>query len=346
MMRHAFLYGVLAVGLSTQAQEPVYRWGADATNEFADRRIERLLDMGDQGFVLLRVAEDATTVKHFWLERFDRSLRSLGTQELAFNNGVMGNAYFLDEVVAVNGALYAFITHWDKAAGKHSLAVHGLGFDGAMGNGLELDVITAEKMGNRGAFRWSFSPDGNKLLVLSELPFAKDAKEELRLSCFNVPAMTRIWQQVQTLEWPADKAPQNSIALDDQGHAYLFKKSWQKPAWQYALYAADGQGGWKSHRPKSMDGKEIEDQRLMIGADGACFLYALYTLDPSAYSRKVHGSWYARFAPDGSLATDNATSWPADLVARMSGDRMAEKGEQSYVDDLHIKDILFRTDGR
>lgn len=336
----------MAMGLTTWAQEPVYRWGADATNDFTERRIERLLDMGDQGFVLLRVAEDATTVRHYWLEHFDRNLASRGSQAIAFNNGVMGDAYFLDEVVAVNGGLYAFVTHWEKAAGKHTLTVHGLGFDGRLGNGVELDVISAEKMGNRGSFRWSFSPDGAKLLVLAELPFVKDTKEQLRLSCFNVADMARLWQQPRTLEWPADKAPRNHIAVDDQGTAYIYKASWQKPAWKYALFAMDGKGSWKEHYPAHMEGVEVLDHRLLIGPDGACILYALFTREPSAYSRKVNGSWFARFGPDGVLTKDESSSWPVDLVARQSGERNAQKGELSFVDDLFIKDLLFRTDGR
>jgi hypothetical protein len=345
-MRYLVLFNALALGVALQAQEPVYRWGEEATNDFAERRVERLLDLGDQGFVLLRVAEDATTVRHFWLERFDPALKSLGMQEIAFNNGVMGDAYFLDEVMAVNGGLYAFITHWDKAAGKHTLAVHGLGFDGVLGNGKELDVITAEKMGNRGSYHWSFSPDGNKLLVLAELPFVKGAKEEVRLSCFSVPNMARSWQQQQALEWEADKSPKNDIIVDDNGHAYLFKQTWQKPVWNYALYATDGKGTWKSHRPKGLEGKQVEDHRLAIGPDGKCFIYALYTVDPSSYTRKIHGNWYARFAADGTLAEDRGASWSPDLLAYMSGKKMAEKGDLSFVDDLHIKDILFRTDGR
>ena len=32
----------------------------------------------------------------------------------------------------------------------------------------------------------------------------------------------------------------------------------------------------------------------------------LYTTEPSNYDKRVHGSWYALFGPDGSLAVDRA----------------------------------------
>ena len=236
------------------AQEPVYRWGPPATNDHIERRIEQLLSLGDQGFVLLRTAEDATTVKHYWLEHYDRTLRQTGTQTVLFNGGVMGDAYFLDEVRAVNGALYAVVSHWDKAAGEHSLAMHTLGMDGVLGDGRVLDVIKAEKMGNRGNFITSISPDGNTLLVLSELPFEKKAMEQVRLTCYSLPNYEQLWQQEKTLEWEADKAAWNEAVVDNAGHGYIFKKTWQKPDWQYALYAVDGAGGWKAHRPAGRKG--------------------------------------------------------------------------------------------
>ena len=65
-MRVLGLAGLLALGVA-QAQEPVYRWGPPVTNDHTERRIERLLALGDDGFVLLRTLTDATTVKHYWL---------------------------------------------------------------------------------------------------------------------------------------------------------------------------------------------------------------------------------------------------------------------------------------
>jgi len=345
-MRRPFAVIALAGALVAQAHEPVYRWGPPATNDFTERRVERLLDLGDQGFVLLRVSQDATTVKHFWLERFDRTLASVGMREVAFNGGVMGDSYDLDEVLTINGKLYAFVTHWEKAAGKHTLLLHPLDPEGVLAEGQVLDVVMAEKMGNNGRFIRALSPDGSKLLVLTELPFEKGTKERLRMTCYATADRKVIWKHEQTLEWEADKGLHNHVAVDDAGRAYLFKKTWQKPVWRYALYATDGKGSWKAHPANQLEGKELTDHRIAIGADGACFVYALYTTEPSAYVKKVHGSWYAGFAADGSLEVDLAKSWPADMVALFSGDRIANDAAKSHVDDLRIKEILHRDDGK
>ncbi len=344
-VRHFIAIIALVLWGGVQAQEPVYRWGPPATNDHPERRIEQLLAIGDQGFVLLRVAEDATTVKHYWLERYDTALRQVGTQEVFFNGGVMGDAYFMDRVLVVNGTIYALVSHWDKGAGEHSVAMHTLGLDGVLGEGRILDVIKAEKMGNRGNFIVSVSPDGGKLLVLSELPFEKKTNEKLRLTCYALPSYAQLWQEEHTLEWEADKGLRNEAIVNDAGHAYLFKATWQKPNWEYALYSTDGAGNWRSFRPKGLEGKQIDDHRLAIGPDGNGFVYALYTTEPSNYDKKVHGSWYARFASDGSLPVDGVKPLTSDLVADISGDRVAGKAEGGHVDDLRIKDILHRSDG-
>jgi hypothetical protein len=327
------------------AQEPVYRWGPPATNDFPERRIERLLALGDQGFVLLRASEDATTVKHYWLERYSSTLEFKGSTEVPFNVGVMGDAQFLDEVTVVNGTIYAFVSHWNKAAGKHALLVKELGLDGKLTDIAELDMIQAEKMGNRGTYRRAISDNGTKLMVLSELPFVKGTKEKIRLTCFALPTMERLWSHEQELEFEADKGAAQEVAVDDVGRAYLYKKSWQKPVWVYRLYGYDGKGNWKTHPVSGPEGMELEDVHLGFDGDNACVVYATYTTKPSAYSKELHGSWYARFGYGLDLETSRMQPWPVDMVAHFSGVANAGNIDKAKLDDFGVKDVLHRSDG-
>ncbi len=73
----------------------------------------------------------------------------------------------------------------------------------------------------------------------------------------------------------SDKAVHNDVVVDNSGHAYMFKKIWRSRM-AYALYATDGKGSWKAHQPAGLEGKQIEDHRITVGPDGACFVYALY----------------------------------------------------------------------
>jgi hypothetical protein len=81
-------------------------------------------------------------------------------------------------------------------------------------------------------------------------------------------------------------------------------------------------------QPKGLQGKQIEDHRLTVGPDGACFVYALYTTEPSGVtSRRVHGTWYARFASEmGSVATDRAEASAPRHGRRL--ERRAHRGKR------------------
>jgi hypothetical protein len=346
MRKQLLVLSAVVLSSFVQAQEPVYRWGPPATNDHPERRIERMLALGDDGFVLLRASEDATTVKHYWLEHYDGSLAHQATVEVPFNVGVMGDAQFLDDVTVVNGVIYAFVTHWNKAAGEHTLKLHELDLGGSLKELATLDVIKAEKMGNRGTYRWSFSSNGSKLMVLSELPFVKGTMEKLRLTCYGLPQVEKLWAHEQELEFEADRGAAQQVAVDDVGRAYLYKKSWQKPLWVYRLYGYDGKGSWKSHPVTGPEGMELEDVHLGFDPANACVVYATYTTKPSAYSKELHGSYFARFGYGLDLETSRIQAWPADMVAHFSGERNAANTDKARLDDFGIKDVLHRSDGR
>jgi hypothetical protein len=87
----------------------------------------------------------------------------------------MGDAYFLDEVtVAVSGALYRLrFALGEGRPVKHTLMLHRARCRWSRcKEGTQLDLVTAEKMANRGILRSGPSaPMGSKLLILTELPY-------------------------------------------------------------------------------------------------------------------------------------------------------------------------------
>ena len=68
------------------------------------------------------------------------------------------------------------------------------------------------------------------------------------------------------------------------------------------------------------EGMELEDVHLGFDADNACVVYATYTTKPSAYSKELHGIWYARFGYGLDLETSRMQPWPVDMVAHFSGE--------------------------
>ncbi len=196
----------------------------------------------------------------FWQEFYDATLKLTETREVKFNVGVMGDSYDLEEILVANGVIYAFVSHWNKGAGENTLSIKELTHDGDLKEIQELESISALKMGNSGMYSFAVSADQSKLLILSELPFEKNTNEKIRLTCYELPSMQRLWQHQEELGWESRRAANNEISVDNQGGAYLFKRIWEKPQWVYELYAYDGKA-LKKDPLLALQGKELTDYK-------------------------------------------------------------------------------------
>lgn len=319
------------------AQEPIYKWGEPVTDEKLDRKLEKLLMVSDEGFILLRSKPDMGTTLKYWLEYYDQQLKLKNTVEVRFNGGVMGDSYDIHDIQGVNGKIYAFVEHWSKADQMHSLAIKEINSDGSLTDLAELDGIAAQKIMNNGFFNVSFSDDGSKLIVLAELPFEKETKEIVRLTCFETATMKQVWKQERELGWPCEKARNNYVAVDNQGAAYIFKRIWQKPIWQYALYSFNGSDKYNETEVTNIPEGEIVDYKLRFDQSGDFTVVASYSNKPSAFSKNLTGLWYAKITEPGSAPQMISTTWPEALLTRMK--------EKNMLTDYTIQDVLLRKDG-
>ncbi len=327
------------------AQEPTYSWGEPATNNFPERKIDQLLALGDGGFVLLREYVDATFTSTYWLEYYSPDLKLEGNVQVNFNGGVMGDIYMLDEVFVANNIVYAMVSHWNKAAGKHSLMLKEMTFSGDLTDLATLDVITAEKMGNRGTFKYTVSDDQSKLLVLSEMPFVKKTKEQLRMKCFDLSSQKELWSHDQELTWDSDRALHNHPAVDNSGKAYLFKKGWVKPAWNYALYAFDGGSSWKAYDDLNLEGKEVIDFQTLFNGNNEFVVFGTYSTNSSNFEKRLNGSLFFRIDKSLNLAQASSGPWFSEMLTYFLGEKGGAK-EDAYLSNFYIKDVLLRQDGK
>ena len=88
----------LSMGHFLFAQEPVYKWGEPCTNENLDRQIEKLLNLGNDGFAVLKSKTGTGLVKTYWIEQYDASLKLVETNRVDFAGGVMGDSYDVTDI--------------------------------------------------------------------------------------------------------------------------------------------------------------------------------------------------------------------------------------------------------
>lgn len=327
----------LSAGYFSFGQEPIYKWGEPVTDENLDRPIEKLLFSNDEGFYLLRGKRDLTSVVTYWIEQYDQNLKLNKTSKIEFNLGVMGESQNIEDIIAANGKMYALISHWSKTKASYSLSISSLSTSGELSDLGELDAISAQKIMNSGFYNFSVSDDGSKLIVLAELPFVKETKEIIRVSCFELSSMKLLWKQERELDWPCEKARNNYISVDNDGSAYIFKRIWQKPEWKYALYSIEGKEKFGEKKLDFQEGREVVDYKLNFDSKNNFYLLATYSDKPSAFSKNLSGLFYATIDQPGNEPKINFQPWSTELLGKMK--------EKSLLTNYSLKDVLLRKDG-
>jgi hypothetical protein len=334
----------LSMGHFLFAQEPVYKWGEPCTNENLDRQIEKLLNLGNDGFAVLKSKTGTGLVKTYWIEQYDASLKLVETNRVDFAGGVMGDSYDVTDIHVVNGKIYAFVEHWHKAYGHNTLLVRELSVGGKMTEIAELDIIDAKKMMNRGKHEVSFSEDGTKLVVLSQLPGVKKTNENFRISCFAVDGMKRLWSHEKETTWPSKKYYNQEVCVNNKGVSLLFKRTRVKSVWNYSIYSIGESGDLTDHTGLLLEGLEMEDFQLKFNSKDELIAYATITNKGAVAEKRVHGSWFAKFDTDMKLQTVLQSDWDASVLTEVGGEKLAGKKEP-MLKNFTLKDILFREDG-
>lgn len=339
-------FTLLLVGLFMSvlslAQEPAYKWAEPNTNNYPARNINKLLSLGDEGFVLLKIDKTQVYRPVYFLEIYNAELKLVDTRKVEFDGGVMKEGFYLDEITVVNDKIYALITKWSKSAQKRTQVIRELSLDGTMDEGVELDFIKAEKMRKSGSFKTAFSDDGSKLLVLSEFPFEKKAMDKIKLTCYSFPAMRPLWSKEKVLNFPSKRSSNHDIAVSNSGEAFVFKTYIEKLKYTYTMYSCGGEDGIIEPNTLKMEGKVIRDYRMLFDEKNQFLFYSTYTNKTSKY---INGSVFVKYNGVKQTVFERKI-WDKSLVAKIEGERRAEKGEESYLSYVYIKDILFRKDGK
>ena len=334
----------LSMGHFLFAQEPVYNWGEPCTNDHLDRQIDQLLSLGDDGFAVLRSKTGSGLVKSYWIEQYSNELKLVATNPVDHAGGFMGDSYDIVDIRVSNGKIYAFIEHWLKEYGHNTLAVKELSVDGSMTEIAELDIINAKKLMNRGKHEVSFSQDGSKLIVLSELPGIKKTKENFRITCFEVAGMKKLWSHEKETTWDSEKYYNNDILVNNKGIAMLFKRTRIKSDWNYSIYTLGTSGDLVDNTDLQLGGLEMEDYELRFNAADEVIAYATITNKGAVSEKRVHGSWFAKFDADMKVQTVRQSDWDASVLTQVGGERLANK-DGAYLKNFNLKDVLFRADG-
>lgn len=339
--------------IHTRAQDPAFSFGDPVTKPAGENEV-RLLGHTPQGyFVVNRKAPSGMEFSPTIIVEYINNKQ----QQVFAHNLTVDKLEDYVNVVYFNNTLYLLKALFSKDAGKNVLTAEPVGRDGSGGKAIEIGTLPAEKLAKRGLFYAAASPDGSKLLVLAQPEFVKGENEKITLTLYG-NGFNKIWGSEQTFPYEWTRAVQNTPSVNNNGTAFLLKKT-------------DMKGDDNTFSIFSFDGKTLKEQKIAL--DGKKKVHTIvsafntagdytvggyYTEDAKVklgFGTALHGSFLWQVDATGAnakISAINPFEKRKDIIAKrivFSGDKHILLGEWYYVNskpanrpgDMFAKDYTY-----
>lgn len=277
------------------------------------------------------------------LEKFSPKFELLFSTSIESTSGTFNDSKLHRYTTMKNGKVYVFLVGWSKAKQQNSFHVREVNEDGSLSDRtFELETEPATGQMKSANYSYSFSPDGSKLLVLTDKPFNKGAKESLRLQVFNTDDFSSIWKKDLTLENESDRFDGNQIIVDNQGTAFLLKDvkiSNKEHIYQLITTGKD----FSNLSGLDLQGYGLGQRKLNIDAAGNLLIAG--TLVPAGRrDTDWQATWFLKANAKGEVLVNKVEALGKELLSKLVTQKNAEK-EGFTLDNHVIKDILLKEDG-
>jgi len=232
--------------MCVQSQTPVFRWNTPNTKPNLQID-EYMYGHPDKGlYIVNRIPPSGTDFNpSVTVEYFNTTLDRVFKKNLTVDplEDDAGHAW-------LNGEIVLFKSLFAKDQGSNTLYATWVRPDGSLQKGRELARLPAEKLAQRGRFQVSSSPDGSKLVVLSEPNFEKDAQEVVKIAVYNA-SLEKLWSMDYPLPYEWTRAVNNRPLINNQGTVYLIKKT-------------SGKGDESGYSLFATQGKKLQEHRIVM----------------------------------------------------------------------------------
>lgn len=335
----------IAASNFTQAQnaEPAVQWGKEIENPQPGKsNLTQIFKSDAEGTFAIR-EQGPYTDHHYLLEKYDASFNRVFSTDITPPVGVMGNSNLVNKVLGVKGKVLVMCDGWNKADKTGSCNIFEVSLDGDVAKTpIVADKATAEKQMKSASFFYDVSDDGTKLITFAQLPYEKDATEKGRLKCFETSSMKELWSNDIDFGVPADKSPDNTIIVANNGDAYLLKKvKMDKNVWKYAMYSFTN-GTMKKDEVEIPD-KVFNSSKMVINTKGDLVVYGTYATGRWT-GNESQGSVYLRV--DGvskTIAAKKVEPWAPELIKAFMESKIG--GKAGSVIPMEFKYMIPKSDG-
>jgi len=314
------------------------------TNEVQNAFWKRPLGHDETGYYLYRQADVFSSSRLVIVEKYSPAMKLMWSASIPDATGVMGDSKLYRRTEFNNGKILTFWEGWNKAQGENSWVLKELNADGTLSEEeFLLETEPAPGQMRSSTYKVSFSPDGTKMLVLTEKPYQKDSKELMRLQVFSTDTYTSIWKQNITLENESARNPDNYIVVDNNGTAHIFKdiKITNKEH-NYQLITV---GNGSSPVVELIDLQTFYPTYHKIQIDASGNVVVVGMLATQGSNQGIWQSvWYLKGDAAGKIVSNHVEPLGSDLLRQIVPEKQATQ-EGAKLQDYVLKDVLLRSDG-
>ncbi len=324
------------------AQEVKVSSTAEYTNQIQDAQWTKVLGEDETGYYLLREFGPVSN-QTIALEKYSPSLKLLFTTNIQSTSGTFSDSQLHRYTEMNNGKIYVFLEGWNKDSKENSFLVKEVLEDGKVAeNFITLETEYAQSQIKSARYTLSFSPDGSKMLVLTQKPFTKKASEEVRLQVFNTTDFSSIWKQDLTLENEAERYPVNDIVVNNNGIAYFLKdiKITNKEHYYHLITA-----GKDFFKVTNIELNEfaLGQKKMFINSAGNLLMSGML-IPPGSRDSYWQGTWYFQSDNTGKILLNKIEPLGSEMLSLVVSQNNANK--DGYVlDNYELVDVLMKPDG-
>lgn len=341
-MRPILIIAISAFFSTLFAQEITVKSKDEYTNQIQSAQWTNVLGQDETGYYLLREFGPISS-STIALEKYSPELKLLYTTNIESTSGTMFNSQLHRYTEMNNGTIYVFLEGWNKDKLENSFLVKEVLEDGTVGeNFITLETEPSKNQMRSARYTLSFSPDGSKMLVLTQKPFDKKASESVRLQVFNTADFSSLWKQDLNLENEAERYPVNDIVLDNNGVAFLLKDI--KISNKEHIYNLVTAGkGFSTVTNIDLNQYALGQKKMSIDPSGNLLMSGML-IPPGGRDTDWQGTWFFQSDKTGNVLQNRTEPLGADLLGLLVSQRNAEK-EGFTLDNFALKDVLLKDDG-
>jgi len=347
------LFVLLLSSLVSFAQEPQFVWNTANTKPNLDITSKFYGNLSEGIYVYNNIPPSGTefnpsiTVECF-NEKLDRNFKK---------NITVDPLEDFVNVVYLNKKAFHFKSLFSKDAGKNTLNAIGINSDGSFDKPIAIAGINAEKLSKRGRFDVASSPDGKKLVILSEPEWVKDENEKITITLYN-EKLEKIWSSEQTYAYPWTRAVYNEPFVNNDGTVFILKKTDMKGEGNtYSVFSFNGKS-LKEFKIQLDGNKKAATLVKSFSPDGNLTIAGYYTEDAKVkigFGTAYHGSFISSFDKSGEttkISAVNPFEKRKDIAAKsiiFNGANTILMGEEFFINaksasnsqDMFAKDYAY-----